>query len=475
MTPHWTGLPEFVSLTTASKTTKTMSTDAQAMTRNLCRKTIRPVSLNLCRKTSKPISRNLGRKTCKPVSHNLCRKTSKPMPHNLGRKTSSKPVSNPHTTAATIRSEYGASGSRKRRKFDSACDDARRDGEDAHSDDKNNVRSDHGGRVLRVRRHKLAKDPSGLISLDRASISPTTIFPPRSFSNTSTLLYSPHASAFLPPVTALPACSFARGTCASPTTPCSCTAAGDAYYAPHGTTMAYTPTGRLRDVLDLPHDALRTLHVLECTARCKCGPACANRVVQRGSTVPVEVVWDDAVGWGVRATRNVEKGEFVMQYLGRVVAEDECSGVEGRYEFALDLDEGRGEGWETRPMLVVDAEEVGNVGRFLNHACDPNLLVVAVRFDSLVDSGLYRIALFARRDIAAQEPLCFDYEGGGPDLPAGARTKKGDLSFRCRCGSANCRKIIFPLLVGGDEESDGVESDHDVDSNEDELSYLSGR
>ncbi|KAJ3355034.1 hypothetical protein GGF32_002177 [Allomyces javanicus] len=173
--------------------------------------------------------------------------------------------------------------------------------------------------------------------------------------------------------------------------------------------MAYTPTGQLRDVLDLPHDALRTLHVLECTAQCKCGPVCANRVVQRGSQVPVEIVWDDAVGWGVRGTRNVEKGEFVMQYLGRVVAEDECGGgVEGR------------------------------------------------------------IAFFARRDIAAHEPLCFDYEGGGPDLPAGARTTMGDLSFRCRCGSAKCRKIIFPLLSDdSDEDSDEAASD------ENELSYLS--
>ncbi|KAJ3364904.1 histone H3-K9 methyltransferase KMT1 [Allomyces arbusculus] len=455
-----------------------MSTDAQVIPRNLSRKTIKLASLNRCRKTSKPIPRNLGRKTCKLVSDNLCRKTSKPMPRNLGGMTPSRPDLNRFTTAATIQSEYDASGSRQRRKLESPLDDTRHGGEDAHSDDKNLIVETPYCAFddivpLASFSAELAKDPSGLISLDRASITPSTVFPPRAFTYTSTLLYSPRASAFLPPVTALPACSFARGTCASPTSPCSCTAAGDAYYAPHGTTMAYTPTGRLRDVLGLPHDALRTLHVLECTARCKCGPFCANRVVQRGSQVPVEVIWDDAVGWGVRAKRDVEKGEFVMQYLGRVVAEDECgSGVEGRYEFALDLDEGRGVGWETRPMLVVDAEEVGNVARFLNHACDPNLLVVAVRFDSLVDEGLYRIAFFARRDIAAYEPLCFDYEGG-PELPAGARTRMGDLSFRCRCGSARCRRIIFPLLVSSDEDSDGVESDAEVGSDEGGLSYLS--
>ena len=40
---------------------------------------------------------------------------------------------------------------------------------------------------------------------------------------------------------------------------------------------AYTKAGRLRVEVGTP--------IYECNKRCKCGPECANRVVQRGSKV----------------------------------------------------------------------------------------------------------------------------------------------------------------------------------------------
>jgi histone-lysine N-methyltransferase SUV39H len=44
-----------------------------------------------------------------------------------------------------------------------------------------------------------------------------------------------------------------------------------------GTQSAYTKAGRLKVPVGTP--------IYECNSRCKCGPECPNRVVQRGSKV----------------------------------------------------------------------------------------------------------------------------------------------------------------------------------------------
>ena len=52
----------------------------------------------------------------------------------------------------------------------------------------------------------------------------------------------------------------------------------------------------------------------------------------------------------------------------------------------------------------IDARKYGNVARFINHLCEPNLVPVKVFVDSQ-DLRFPRICLFASRDINAQEEL----------------------------------------------------------------------
>ena len=52
----------------------------------------------------------------------------------------------------------------------------------------------------------------------------------------------------------------------------------------------------------------------------------------------------------------------------------------------------------------IDARRYGNVARFINHLCEPNLVPVKVFVDSQ-DLRFPRICLFASRDIKAQEEL----------------------------------------------------------------------
>ncbi|GFS20713.1 histone-lysine N-methyltransferase SETMAR [Elysia marginata] len=55
----------------------------------------------------------------------------------------------------------------------------------------------------------------------------------------------------------------------------------------------------------------------------------------------------------------------------------------------------------------VDPRHVGNLGRFINHSCDPNLVMLPVR----VNHSIPRLALFSRQDLEAGEELTFDYSG----------------------------------------------------------------
>ncbi|EEF42093.1 huntingtin interacting protein, putative [Ricinus communis] len=95
---------------------------------------------------------------------------------------------------------------------------------------------------------------------------------------------------------------------------------------------------------------------------------------------------------------------------------------------------------------VIDACAKGNLGRFINHSCDPNC-----RTEKWVVNGEICIGLFALRDIKKGEELTFDYNYV---RVCGAAAK------RCYCGSPQCRGYI-----GGDptntEVIDQVDSDEE--------------
>ena len=68
---------------------------------------------------------------------------------------------------------------------------------------------------------------------------------------------------------------------------------------------------------------------------------------------------------------------FVQKRIGDVVAK--FNGEELRRDF---------------PKYVIDAQDFGNVSRFLNHSCDPNVFIQCV-LSSHDDFSLPRIAMFA--------------------------------------------------------------------------------
>eukprot|EP01026_Neomeris_dumetosa_P063873 TRINITY_DN6066_c0_g1_i10.p1 TRINITY_DN6066_c0_g1~~TRINITY_DN6066_c0_g1_i10.p1 ORF type:complete len:102 (+),score=11.61 TRINITY_DN6066_c0_g1_i10:153-458(+) len=81
--------------------------------------------------------------------------------------------------------------------------------------------------------------------------------------------------------------------------------------------------------------------------------------------------------------------------------------------------------------LVMDALEQGNVARFINHSCDPNLVkqTILVPGKSFLN---FKIAFFAQKFIKAGTELCYDYSW---KLMAGEMNGQ----IQCQCGAENCR------------------------------------
>ncbi|XP_077014302.1 histone-lysine N-methyltransferase SETDB2 isoform X1 [Tamandua tetradactyla] len=85
-------------------------------------------------------------------------------------------------------------------------------------------------------------------------------------------------------------------------------------------------------------------------------------------------------------------------------------------------------------VFLLDATREGNVGRFLNHSCCPNLLVQNV-FVETHDRNFPLVAFFTNRHVKARTELTWDY-----GYEAGSMPEKEIL---CQCGVNKCRKKIL--------------------------------
>ncbi|CAN4118356.1 unnamed protein product [Withania somnifera] len=185
----------------------------------------------------------------------------------------------------------------------------------------------------------------------------------------------------------------------------------------------------------------------ECGYACSCPPNCRNRIFQAGPKVRVEVFKTKNRGWGLRSWDPIRGGGFVCEYAGEVIEESRVGefGNDGDDDYIFDatrmyepLEAVRDYNDESKKVpypLVISAKKGGNVARFMNHSCSPN--VFWQLFVREINNGTYyHVAFFAIRHIPPMQELTFDY-GMVPQDKADRRRKK------CLCGSLNCRGYFY--------------------------------
>jgi SET domain-containing protein len=141
---------------------------------------------------------------------------------------------------------------------------------------------------------------------------------------------------------------------------------------------------------------------------------------------PFELRKSAIQGLGAFATRQIRRGQRIIEYTGEHIGNDEA---DRRY------DDEKMKRHHTFLFIVnskeiIDAAVGGNDARFINHSCDPNA-------EAVVEGK--QIFIYALRTIRPGEEVLYDYQYERTD----DHTEEDEKFYKCRCGAANCRGSIL--------------------------------
>uniref|UniRef100_A0A8C9WFM8 Histone-lysine N-methyltransferase, H3 lysine-36 specific n=1 Tax=Scleropages formosus TaxID=113540 RepID=A0A8C9WFM8_SCLFO len=175
----------------------------------------------------------------------------------------------------------------------------------------------------------------------------------------------------------------------------------------------------------LDSECINRMLMYECHPQvCPAGERCQNQCFTKRQYSPVEIFRTLARGWGLRSVSHIKKGDFVSEYVGEVIDEEECRArIKHAQEndicnfYMLTLDKDR----------IIDAGPKGNQSRFMNHSCQPNC-----ETQKWTVNGDTRVGLFALTDVPPGTELTFNYNleclGNGKTV--------------CKCGAPNCSGFL---------------------------------
>lgn len=179
-------------------------------------------------------------------------------------------------------------------------------------------------------------------------------------------------------------------------------------------------------------DCINRLTQIECLeSECKCASHCQNQRFAKREYAELHIVQTEKKGFGLRAATDLNKDDFIYEYIGEVVGNTQFTkrirdyadeGIRHFYFMMLQKDE------------FIDATKKGGIGRFANHSCNPNCYVAKWTVGKRI-----RMGIFASRKIQKDEELTFNYNVD----------RYGHEAQPCYCGEANC--IGF---IGGKTQTD---------------------
>ncbi|KAG5242482.1 hypothetical protein OIU77_029590 [Salix suchowensis] len=187
--------------------------------------------------------------------------------------------------------------------------------------------------------------------------------------------------------------------------------------------------------------------IYECGPSCQCPPTCRNRVSQGGLRVRLEVFKTKDKGWGLRSWDPIRAGAFICVYAGEAVDDSKAQKLAGENEDdhifdgtrtyqPVEFMPGDSNNAPNLPFpLIINARNAGNVARFINHSCSPNLFWQPVLRGNSKEFDLH-IAFYAIRHIPPMIELTCSYGMVPPE--------KADRGKRkCLCGSPKCRGFFY--------------------------------
>jgi len=142
--------------------------------------------------------------------------------------------------------------------------------------------------------------------------------------------------------------------------------------------------------------------------------------------LPFEVRKSSIQGSGAFATRAIRKGQRIVEYTGERITDEvayeryDDTSMKRHHTFLFAVDDD----------LSIDGAVGGNDSRFINHSCEPNC-------EAWIEDG-DRVIIYARRDIAPNVELTYDYSYVGVD----ANDPEARAMYVCLCGSPKCRGSI---------------------------------
>lgn len=142
--------------------------------------------------------------------------------------------------------------------------------------------------------------------------------------------------------------------------------------------------------------------IYECSAYCSCPSYCYNRLVQFGPRKDLKIEDYSHLGksYGLTTLASIPKGSFVCEYAGEILCPEEAhnrhqmndANKQMNYIICLNERPMTDDAFAASEMLnpqcmiqtFIDPSSIGNIGRYLNHSCDPNCEIISVRIDGVI-------------------------------------------------------------------------------------------
>ncbi|KAJ8935789.1 hypothetical protein NQ314_012639 [Rhamnusium bicolor] len=178
----------------------------------------------------------------------------------------------------------------------------------------------------------------------------------------------------------------------------------------------------------------------ECNENCKCNSRlCGNKLVQFGprKSLMVKPCENEMKGLGLFTLKTINRGSFICEYAGEVITETEAfkrfqyNNEHGKINYIFCINEYFG---ETSVQTFIDPTYYGNIGRYINHSCEPNCKLFVIR----INDTMPILGIFADQDINKNSEITYDYGDGQLDF----KNLGGCIRKSCHCNSKKCRKYL---------------------------------